>query len=109
MADGAAQGDGLVRQRAAGAHAAPAAIEQGAGRAAGAQESVFAKLAAFSLLMVVGPLAAYLFGMRVLFPGDVVSSAGVAVVVINVILVAYVVVAYTEAPVDGGVGRAKAE
>ncbi|KAI9795381.1 MAG: vacuolar ATPase assembly integral membrane protein vma21 [Candelina submexicana] len=58
--------------------------------------SVIVKLLAFTLAMMIGPLAAYYLTLRTIFKGNSVWAGATAAITANVVLIAYVVVAFYE-------------
>ncbi|KAI9708009.1 MAG: hypothetical protein M1812_008143 [Candelaria pacifica] len=58
--------------------------------------SVIVKLLAFTLAMMGGPLATYYMTLQTIFKGNSVWAGATAAVTANVVLIAYVVVAFYE-------------
>ncbi|KAL1991618.1 hypothetical protein VTN49DRAFT_4926 [Thermomyces lanuginosus] len=57
---------------------------------------VIAKLIAFSIAMICAPLAVYFLGVNTLFRGNATLAGAAAAITANVVLVAYIVVAWRE-------------
>ncbi|KUL88324.1 hypothetical protein ZTR_04924 [Talaromyces verruculosus] len=65
------------------------------------------KLLAFTFAMICGPLAAYFLSVKTFFAGNSTLAGALAALIANVVLVAYVVVAWQEDKEDQAKKREK--
>ncbi|KAI3640063.1 hypothetical protein MIR68_000941 [Amoeboaphelidium protococcarum] len=58
--------------------------------------SVFAKLILFTALMLIAPLGTYFYTTKYMFGGNTTYGAIAAVAVTNIVMIGYVILAYSE-------------